>query len=97
MMRRAVKIFDEIRRSKLNVGVLGIPKTVDNDVGIIDRSFGFQTINVAHVEAESGVNGIGLVKPMGRSTGHIAHHATLRSRNVDYCLILEQPLHAHSL
>lgn len=96
-MRGAVEIFDEIQRRKLNVGVVGIPKTVDNDVGIIDRSFGFQTavemaqqaISAAHVEAESAVNGIGLVKLMGRSTGHIALHATLSSRDVDCCLIPE--------
>ena len=76
-MRGAVKIFDEIKHRKLEVAVVGIPKTVDNDVGIIDRSFGFQTavemaqeaISAAHVEAESAVNGIGLVKLMGRSTG----------------------------
>ncbi|XP_006467226.3 ATP-dependent 6-phosphofructokinase 2, partial [Citrus sinensis] len=96
-MRGAVEIFDEIQRRKINVGVVGIPKTVDNDVGIIDRSFGFQTavemaqqaISAAHVEAESAVNGIGLVKLMGRSTGHIALHATLSSRDVDCCLIPE--------
>ncbi|XP_057725362.1 ATP-dependent 6-phosphofructokinase 2 [Arachis stenosperma] len=96
-MRGAVKIFDEIRRRKLNVAVVGIPKTVDNDVGIIDRSFGFQTavemaqqaISAAHVEAVSAVNGIGLVKLMGRSTGHIALYATLSSRDVDCCLIPE--------
>ncbi|KAF5943502.1 hypothetical protein HYC85_017579 [Camellia sinensis] len=96
-MRGAVKIFDEIHRRKLNVGVVGIPKTVDNDIGIIDKSFGFQTavemaqqaINAAHVEAESAVNGIGLVKLMGRSTGHIALHATLSSRDVDCCLVPE--------
>ncbi|PQM36330.1 ATP-dependent 6-phosphofructokinase 2 [Prunus yedoensis var. nudiflora] len=78
-MSGAVEIFHEICRRKLNI-VTGIPKTVDNDVGIIDRSFGFQTavemaqqaISAAHVEAESAVNGIGLVKLMGRSTGHIA-------------------------
>ncbi|CAO2829518.1 unnamed protein product [Amaranthus hypochondriacus] len=96
-MRGAVEIYDEIRCRKLNVSVVGIPKTVDNDVGIIDQSFGFQTaveiaqeaINAAHVEAESAVNGIGLVKLMGRSTGHIALHATLSSRDVDCCLIPE--------
>lgn len=96
-MRGAVKIFDEIKHRKLEVAVVGIPKTVDNDVGIIDRSFGFQTavemaqeaISAAHVEAESAVNGIGLVKLMGRSTGHIALHATLSSRDVDCCLIPE--------
>ncbi|KAJ9562928.1 hypothetical protein OSB04_008088 [Centaurea solstitialis] len=96
-LRGAVKIFNEIRRRKLNVGVAAIPKTVDNDVGIIDRSFGFQTavekaqqaIAAAHVEAESAPNGIGLVKLMGRSTGHIALKATLSSRDVDCCLIPE--------
>lgn len=96
-MRGALKVFDEIKDRKLNIAVAGIPKTVDNDVGIIDRSFGFQTavemaqqsINAAHVEAESAVNGIGLVKLMGRSTGHIALHATLSSRDVDCCLIPE--------
>ncbi|XP_048141467.1 ATP-dependent 6-phosphofructokinase 2-like [Rhodamnia argentea] len=96
-MRGAVKIFEEIRRRKLKIAVVGIPKTVDNDIGIIDRSFGFQTavemaqqaINAALVEAESAVNGIGLVKLMGRSTGHIALHATLSNRDVDCCLIPE--------
>ncbi|WJZ96001.1 hypothetical protein VitviT2T_014730 [Vitis vinifera] len=96
-MRGAVTIFDEICRQKLNVSIAGIPKTVDNDISIIDRSFGFQTavemaqqaISAAHVEAESAVNGIGLVKLMGRSTGHIALHATLSSRDVDCCLIPE--------
>ncbi|KAL0363099.1 UNVERIFIED_CONTAM: ATP-dependent 6-phosphofructokinase [Sesamum calycinum] len=96
-MRGMVEIFNEIKRRKLNIAVAGIPKTVDNDVGIIDKSFGFQTavemaqqaINAAHTEAESAVNGIGLVKLMGRSTGHIALHATLSSRDVDCCLIPE--------
>ena len=67
-MRGAVKIFQEICRRKLKVRATGIPKTVDNDIGIIDRSFGFQTavemaqgaISAAHVEAESATNGIGL-------------------------------------
>lgn len=96
-MRGVVKIFEEIHRRKLNICVTGIPKTVDNDVGIIDKSFGFETavemaqqaISAAHVEAVSAVNGIGLVKLMGRSTGHIALHATLSSRDVDCCLIPE--------
>ncbi|XP_051129057.1 ATP-dependent 6-phosphofructokinase 2 [Andrographis paniculata] len=96
-MRGMVKIFNEIKSRKLKIAVAGIPKTVDNDVGIIDKSFGFQTavemaqqaINAAHTEAESAVNGVGLVKLMGRSTGHIALHATLSSRDVDCCLIPE--------
>ncbi|XP_076923474.1 ATP-dependent 6-phosphofructokinase 2-like [Bidens hawaiensis] len=102
-LRGAVKIFNEIQRRKLYVGVAAIPKTVDNDVGIIDRSFGFQTavekaqqaISAAHVEAESAPNGIGLVKLMGRSTGHIALHATLSSRDVDCCLIPENSFYLH--
>ncbi|KAK1295988.1 6-phosphofructokinase 2 [Acorus calamus] len=102
-MRGAVKIFDEIRRRKLHVSITGIPKTVDNDIGVIDRSFGFQTavemaqqaINAAHVEAESAVNGIGLVKLMGRSTGHIALFATLCNRDVDCCLIPEDPFYLY--
>nr|CAE75963.1 OSJNBa0016O02.24 [Oryza sativa Japonica Group] len=96
-MRGAVAIFNEFKRRGLNISITGIPKTVDNDIGIIDRSFGFQTaveiaqqaIDAAHVEAVSAVNGIGLVKLMGRSTGHIALHATLSSRDVDCCLIPE--------
>ncbi|GJN02625.1 hypothetical protein PR202_ga19995 [Eleusine coracana subsp. coracana] len=100
-MRGAVAIFQEFKRRGLNISITGIPKTVDNDIGIIDRSFGFQTaveiaqqaIDAAHVEAVSAVNGIGLVKLMGRSTGHIALHATLSSRDVDCCLIPEVPFH----
>ncbi|KAI5069006.1 hypothetical protein GOP47_0015307 [Adiantum capillus-veneris] len=96
-MKGAVAIFEEVRKRKLKVCVVGLPKTVDNDVGIIDRSFGFQTavekareaVSAAHVEAESTPNGLGLVKLMGRNAGHIAVHATLGSRDVDCCLIPE--------
>jgi len=96
-MRGALNIFEELQRRQLNVSLTGIPKTVDNDIGIIDYSFGFQTavemaqqaINAGRVEAESAVNGIGLVKLMGRSTGHIASNATLSNRDVDCCLIPE--------
>eukprot|EP00249_Psilotum_nudum_P021756 c28232_g1_i2 orf=361-2001(-) len=98
-IRGAVKVFEEVRRRGMKVIVVGIPKTVDNDVGIIDRSFGFQTavdaaqaaIGAAHTEAESTPNGVGVVKLMGRYAGHIAVHATLSSRNVDCCLIPEVP------
>lgn len=93
-----VKISEEVRRRGLPVAVAGVPKTVDNDVGIIDRSFGFHTaveeaqraIAAAHVEAQSAANGVGLVKLMGRSAGHIALHATLSSRDADCCLIPEE-------
>ncbi|ESQ54317.1 hypothetical protein EUTSA_v10024824mg [Eutrema salsugineum] len=95
----AAAIFEEIRRRGLKVAVAGIPKTIDNDIPIIDRSFGFDTaveeaqraINAAHVEATSFENGIGLVKLMGRYSGFIAMYATLASRDVDCCLIPESP------
>uniref|UniRef100_A0A0E0A550 ATP-dependent 6-phosphofructokinase n=1 Tax=Oryza glumipatula TaxID=40148 RepID=A0A0E0A550_9ORYZ len=99
--RGAGVIFEEIRRRGLKVAVAGIPKTIDNDIPVIDRSFGFDTaveeaqraINAAHVEAGSAENGIGLVKLMGRHSGFIAHYATLASRDVDCCLIPESPFY----
>ncbi|XP_074592421.1 ATP-dependent 6-phosphofructokinase 6-like [Curcuma longa] len=97
----AAAIFEEIRRRCLKVSVVGIPKTIDNDIAVIDKSFGFDSaveeaqraINAAHVEAESGENGIGVVKLMGRYSGFIAMYATLASRDVDCCLIPESPFY----
>ncbi|KAI4380002.1 hypothetical protein MLD38_006236 [Melastoma candidum] len=94
-------IFEEIKRRGLKVAVAGIPKTIDNDIPVIDKSFGFDTaveeaqraINAAHVEAESIEYGIGVVKVMGRYSGFIAMHATLASRDVDCCLIPESPFY----
>ncbi|XP_060187478.1 ATP-dependent 6-phosphofructokinase 3-like isoform X2 [Lycium barbarum] len=99
--RGAAVIFEEIRRRGLNVAVVGIPKTIDNDIPVIDRSFGFDSaveeaqraISAAHVEATSFENGIGLVKLMGRDSGFIAMYATLASRDVDCCLIPESPFY----
>ncbi|CAD6337671.1 unnamed protein product [Miscanthus lutarioriparius] len=99
--RGAGVIFEEVRRRGLKVSVAGIPKTIDNDIPVIDKSFGFDTaveeaqraINAAHVEAVSAENGIGLVKLMGRHSGFIAHYATLASRDVDCCLIPESPFY----
>uniref|UniRef100_A0A7N0THT3 ATP-dependent 6-phosphofructokinase n=1 Tax=Kalanchoe fedtschenkoi TaxID=63787 RepID=A0A7N0THT3_KALFE len=97
----AAVIYEEIRRRGLKVSVAGIPKTIDNDIPVIDKSFGFDTaveeaqraINAAHVEAESFENGIGMVKLMGRYSGFIAMYATLASRDVDCCLIPESPFY----
>ncbi|XP_059657123.1 ATP-dependent 6-phosphofructokinase 6-like isoform X2 [Cornus florida] len=97
----AAVIYKEIRRRDLKVAVVGIPKTIDNDIPVIDKSFGFDTaveeaqraINAAHVEAESTENGIGVVKLMGRYSGFIAMYATLASRDVDCCLIPESPFY----
>ncbi|MBA0626356.1 hypothetical protein Godav_004035, partial [Gossypium davidsonii] len=99
--RGAAVIFEEIRRRGLKVAVAGIPKTIDNDIPVIDKSFGFDTaveeaqraINAAHVESLSIENGIGLVKLMGRYSGFIAMYATLASRDVDCCLIPESPFY----
>ncbi|KAH9613775.1 hypothetical protein KSS87_003225 [Heliosperma pusillum] len=94
-------INQEVRKRGLKCSVVGIPKTVDNDIPVIDKSFGFDTaveeaqraINAAHVEAESVENGIGLVKLMGRDSGYIAMQSTLASRDVDCCLIPESPFY----
>ena len=96
--RGANKIADECALRELNISVVGIPKTIDNDVDLIDRSFGFTTsveaaqaaIASAKTEARCNLpNGIGIVKLMGRSAGFIAVHATLASGDVDCCLVPE--------
>uniref|UniRef100_A0A0E0JIG0 ATP-dependent 6-phosphofructokinase n=2 Tax=Oryza punctata TaxID=4537 RepID=A0A0E0JIG0_ORYPU len=97
----AYEIYKEIRRRGLKVAVAGVPKTIDNDIAVIDKSFGFDSaveeaqraIDAAHVEASSAENGIGLVKLMGRYSGFIAMYATLASRDVDCCLIPESPFY----
>lgn len=85
----------------LNVSVAGIPKTIDNDVDLIDYSFGFNSaveaaclsIRSAKTEAVCNLpNGIGIVKLMGRSAGFIAAHATMASSDVDLCLVPEVPV-----
>lgn len=99
--RGAFRIHEECIAKGLNVSVAGIPKTIDNDVDHIDRSFGFtsaveaaqQAIRVAKTEATCNKpNGIGVVKLMGRSAGFIAVHATLGSGDVDLCLVPEVPI-----
>lgn len=94
-------ISQEVEKRGLQVAVAGIPKTIDNDIAVIDKSFGFDTaveeaqraINAAHVEVESVENGVGIVKLMGRYSGFIAMFATLASRDVDCCLIPESPFY----
>lgn len=98
--RAANKISEECRRRKLAVAVAGVPKTIDNDVDLLDRSFGFNTaveeaqraIRSAATEARCVPNGIGVVKLMGRSAGFIAAHASLSSGDVNLCLIPEIPI-----
>jgi len=99
--RGAYAIHEGCMKVGLNVAVAGIPKTIDNDVDYIDRSFGFESaveaaqnaIRVAKTEAYCNLpNGIGIVKLMGRSAGFIAVHATLSSGDVDLCLVPEVPI-----
>ncbi|KAL5744153.1 hypothetical protein ACOSP7_027010 [Xanthoceras sorbifolium] len=97
----AALVYKEVEKRGLPIAVAGIPKTIDNDIAVIDKSFGFDTaveeaqraINAAHVEAESVENGVGIVKLMGRYSGFIAMYATLASRDVDCCLIPESPFY----
>ncbi len=95
--RGALAIDEEIRKRGLKIGVIGIPKTIDNDIPLVDRTFGFETavsrateaITAAYSEASSAHRGIGLVKLMGRHSGFIAASAALASRNVNLVLIPE--------
>lgn len=95
--RAAALIADEARRRNLNIAVVGLPKTIDNDLVCISQSFGFTTavamarpvIESAVVEARGAPNGIGIVKLMGRSSGWIAAYATLAVGDVDFCLVPE--------
>jgi 6-phosphofructokinase 1 len=99
-MRGATAIVEEAARRGLEIAVVGIPKTIDNDIHFIDRSFGFESafaagveaIRGAHVEATGARNGIGLVKLMGRHSGFIACHAALASTDANFVLIPEVPL-----
>jgi len=100
-LRGAGKIVAEIERRGLASAVIGIPKTIDNDIHFIDRSFGFESaftaaveaIRGAHVEATGARNGIGLVKLMGRHSGFIACHAALASTDANFVLIPEVPIY----
>ena len=95
----AIAIAREIEKRKLKVAVVGIPKTIDNDLLFIDRSFGFETavakaaeaVSGAHAEAHSSMNGIGLVKLMGRDSGFIAVHTVLAVHEANFVLIPEVP------
>jgi 6-phosphofructokinase 1 len=95
--RGAHAIAIEVARRKLSIAVVGIPKTIDNDIPFVDMTFGYDTavevarqaVDAAHTEAASTRNGIGLVKLMGRDAGFIAAAATLASRDVNFCLIPE--------
>jgi len=98
-LRGAHAIAEEVKKRKQPISVIGIPKTIDNDLNLIDRTFGFETavlsatdvITSAHNEANGAFNGLGLVKLMGRDSGFIAAYAALATTVVNFCLIPEVP------
>ncbi|MCH5276316.1 MAG: ATP-dependent 6-phosphofructokinase [Desulfovibrionaceae bacterium] len=98
-MHAAQDIYHEITRRGRAISVTGIPKTVDNDINFIPKSFGFETavekaseaIRCAYIEATSVLNGVGLVKLMGRESGFIAANASLAIREADFVLVPEVP------
>jgi 6-phosphofructokinase 1 len=98
-MRGAMAIVQEIEKRGAKIAVVGVPKTIDNDITFIDQSFGFQTafseaakaIRASHVEAKGAPNGVGLVKLMGRHSGFIACYASLAMSDTNFVLIPEVP------
>lgn len=98
-LRGAHAIAEEIALRRLPISVVGIPKTIDNDLNLVDRTFGFETavykaaeiITNAHMEARGANNGLSIVKLMGRDSGFIAAYATLANTVVNLCLVPEVP------
>jgi 6-phosphofructokinase 1 len=98
-IRGAQKIGEEAARQGMALSVIGIPKTIDNDISFVQKTFGFETaitearraIYAGNTEAEAAHNGIGLVKLMGRDSGFIAAFAVLVDSQANFCLIPEVP------
>lgn len=98
-LRGAHAIAEEVKKRHQPISIIGIPKTIDNDLNLIDRTFGFETavlsatdvITSAHNEANGAFNGLGLVKLMGRDSGFIAAYAALATTVVNICLVPEVP------
>lgn len=97
--RAANEIEKEARKRNIKLSVITVPKTIDNDIMFMEKTFGFDTafseaskaIACAHVEASSSPNGIGIVKLMGRHSGYVAAYSALSMREVNLVLIPELP------
>lgn len=95
----ALALARELTSLGANCAVVGIPKTIDNDLSFVERSFGFDTavseavlaVAAAHTEARAAVNGVGVVKLMGRQSGFIAAHTALAQNDVNFVCIPELP------
>jgi len=99
-MRGADAVCEEAVRHGIEVAVVGIPKSIDNDIPLVDKTFGYETafsiavesIRSAHTEAKAYRNGIGLVQLMGRHSGFIAASAAVAAADADFVLVPEVPL-----
>jgi 6-phosphofructokinase 1 len=95
--RGAAALAAEARRLGLEVAIVGVPKTIDNDIPGVEKSFGFETavgesvraITAGHIEAHDFPNGVAIVRLMGRDSGFIAAAATVASGDVNFCLVPE--------
>ena len=98
-LRGGQAIYEEVTRRGLKIAVVGIPKTIDNDIAYVRKTFGLETafaaaaeaIRSAHTEAIGAPNGVGLVKVMGRMSGFIAANAALALNEVNFVLVPEIP------
>jgi 6-phosphofructokinase 1 len=97
--RGALSLANEIERRGLKIAVVGIPKTIDNDISFVERSFGFETavaiakevLSAAHEEARGAFNGVAVVKLMGRHSGFIAAEAAVANGDANFVLVPEIP------
>jgi 6-phosphofructokinase 1 len=97
--RGAMALGKALRDKGQNVSLISLPKTIDNDLSFVDKSFGFETaftiadqaLKAAHAEANGAFNGVGLVKLMGRHSGYITTLASLANGDVNFVLIPEVP------
>lgn len=102
-LKGANAIYQEVTKRNLKISVVGIPKTIDNDINFVEKTFGFETafsianlvIRDAHNEAQAAFNGIALVKLMGRESGFISANAALSMQEVNYVLIPELKFDMH--
>jgi 6-phosphofructokinase 1 len=98
-LKGAHGIWQEVERRGAKIAVVGIPKTIDNDIAYVYKTFGFDTavgvvkqaLEGAHVESQGTPNGVSVVKVMGRDSGFIAAHSALASGEANFCLIPEVP------
>jgi 6-phosphofructokinase 1 len=98
-LKGAHRIWEEADRRGLKIAIVGVPKTIDNDINFVYKTFGFDTaveqatrvLDCAHAEAHSHPHGIGIVKIMGRESGFVVAFAALASRDVNFALIPEVP------